>query len=102
MKFKGQEYWSGLPCTSPGDLPNPEITPVSPVLQVDSLLLNFIAFGTELYCIWNFPCGSEGKESSCNVGDPGSVPEWGRPPGEGNSNSLQYFYLENSIDRGAQ
>ena len=35
-----QEYWSGLPFLSPGDLPNPEIkptSPVSPALQTDSL-----------------------------------------------------------------
>ena len=33
-----QEYWSGLPFPSPGDLPNPGIEPGSPVLQEDSLL----------------------------------------------------------------
>ena len=33
-----QEYWSGLPCPPPGDLPNPGIEPVSPTLQADSLL----------------------------------------------------------------
>ena len=33
-----QEYWSGLPCPPPGDLPNPGIEPRSPGLQVDSLL----------------------------------------------------------------
>ena len=32
-----QEYWSGLPCLSPGDLPNPGIEPGSPALQADSL-----------------------------------------------------------------
>ena len=32
-----QEYWSGLPCPLPGDLPNPGIKPRSPTLQVDSL-----------------------------------------------------------------
>ena len=32
-----QEYWSGLPFPSPGDLPNPGIEPGSPVLQADSL-----------------------------------------------------------------
>ena len=32
-----QEYWSGLPCSPPGDLPEPEIEPKSPALQVDSL-----------------------------------------------------------------
>ena len=38
MEFSRQEYWSGLPCPSPGDLPNPGIKPRSPALQVDSLL----------------------------------------------------------------
>ena len=37
MGFSRQEYWSGLPCPSPGDLPNPEIEPRSPSLQADSL-----------------------------------------------------------------
>ena len=32
MGFSRQEYWSGLPCPSPGDLPDPEIEPVSPAL----------------------------------------------------------------------
>ena len=32
-----QEYWSGLPCPPPGDLPNPGIEPSSPTLEVDSL-----------------------------------------------------------------
>ena len=35
--FSRQEYWSGLPCPPPGDLPNPEIEPRSPALQVDSV-----------------------------------------------------------------
>ena len=35
--FSRQEYWSGFPCPSPGDLPNPGIKPRSPALQVDSL-----------------------------------------------------------------
>ena len=34
-------------------------------------------------------------------GDPGSVPEWGRSPGEGNGNPLQYSSLENPMDKGA-
>ena len=39
------------------------------------------------------PGSSNGKESVCNVGDPGSNPGSGRSPGEGNGNSLQYFCL---------
>ena len=38
MEFSRQEYWSGLPCPSPGDLPNPGIKPRSPAFQADSLL----------------------------------------------------------------
>ena len=37
LGFSRQEYWSGLPFPSPGDLPNPEIEPGSPVLQADAL-----------------------------------------------------------------
>ena len=37
MGFSRQEYWSGLPFPSPGDLPNPGIEPESPALQVDAL-----------------------------------------------------------------
>ena len=37
MGFSKQEYWSGLPCLFPGDLPNPAIEPRSLTLQVDSL-----------------------------------------------------------------
>ena len=45
-----------------------------------------------------------GKESPCNagdVGDSGSIPGWGRFPGGGNGNPLQYSHLRNSTDRGA-
>ena len=37
MGFSRQEYWSGQPFPSPGDLPNPGFDPPSPALQVDSL-----------------------------------------------------------------
>ena len=65
----------------PGDLPNPGIKPESPAL--------------------GFPGGSDGKESACNAGDPGSIPGSGRSLGEGNGNPLQYSCLENPMDRGA-
>ena len=38
MGFSRQEYWNGLPCPPPGDLPNPGIEPRCPTLQADSLL----------------------------------------------------------------
>ena len=46
--------------------------------------------------IRDFPSGLVGKESACNAGDPGSIPGWGRSPGEGNGNPLQYFCLGKS------
>ena len=47
-----------------------------------------------------FPGGSNGKESAYNGGDQGLIQESGRSPREGNGNPLQYFCLENSMDRG--
>ena len=46
--------------------------------------------------------GSDGKESACSVGDPGSIPGSGKSPGDRNGNLLQYSCLENSMDRGAR
>ena len=46
-------------------------------------------------CPVGFPGGSDGKESACNAGDPGSIPGSGRSPGEGNGYPLQYSYLGN-------
>ena len=47
-----------------------------------------------------FPGGSDGKESACNAGDPGSTPGLGRSPGEGKGYPFQYSCLRNPIDRG--
>ena len=44
------------------------------------------------------PGGSAGKESTCNVGNLGSIPGLGRSPEEGNSYPFQYSGLENSMD----
>ena len=68
MEFSKQEYWSGLPCPSPGTLPNSGIKPGSPALQVGSLLSEppvkpyiiadaaYLHFKTYLlfFCVW-FP-----------------------------------------------
>ena len=48
-----------------------------------------------------FPGGSDGKETACNVGEPGSIPGSGRSPKEGNGYPLQYSHLENPMARGA-
>ena len=45
-----------------------------------------------------FPCGSPGKESTCHVGDLGSIPGLGRSPGEGKGYTLHYPGLENSME----
>ena len=50
--------------------------------------------------IYGFPGGSDSKESVCNAGDLGSIPESGRSSEEGNDNLLQYSCLENPMDRG--
>ena len=49
----------------------------------------------------DFPGGLDGKASVYNAGDLGSSPGLGRYPGEGNGNPLQYYCLENPMDRGA-
>ena len=48
-----------------------------------------------------FLSGSDGKESTCSTEDLGSIPGWGRSPGEGNGDPLQYSRLENPMDREA-
>ena len=57
--------------------------------------------GYPLQYSWDFPSGSDRKESACSSGDLGSVPGSGRSPGEGHGNPLQYSCLENPMGRGA-
>ena len=45
-----------------------------------------------------FPVGSDGKESACSAGDLGSIPGFGRSPGDGHGNPLQHYCLENPRD----
>jgi len=49
----------------------------------------------------DFPGGSDSKASVYNAGELGSSPGLGRSPGERNGNPLQYYCLENPMDRGA-
>ena len=49
----------------------------------------------------DFPGGSDCKAFVYHVGDPGSSPKLRRSPGEGNGNPLQYYCLENPMDREA-
>ena len=48
-----------------------------------------------------FTGDSDGKESTCNAGDLGSIPGLGRSSGEGKGYPLQYSGLKNSMDKGA-
>ena len=65
-----------------------------------SILKTSLHIWGQVMCTKSFPSGSDGKESACYVGDLGSIPGWGRSPGDGNGNPLQYSCLENSLDKG--
>ena len=92
MGFPRQEYWSGLPCPSPGDLPDPGMESGS--LTSPALAGRFFTSVPPGI----FPDSSAGKESAWNVGDLGSVPRLTRSPGERRGYPLQYSGLENSMD----
>ena len=68
------------------------------------LELAFILCQTSICCHWlilyqGLPGSSDGKESACNVRDPGLVRGQGRSPGKGNGQPLQYSCLENPMDK---
>ena len=72
-------------------------------LQEAFLKLHFKVFMV-CKCIYSFPSGTSGKESTCNAGDireVGQIPGSGRSSGGGNDNPLQCSCLENLMDRGA-
>ena len=68
-----------------------------------SLIINLEIYSSYLY----LPVAEwlNGKESTCDKEDPGDarglIPGWGRSPGGGHGNPLQYSCLENPMDRGA-
>ena len=53
------------------------------------------------FSIYTSPGGSDIEVSAYNVGEPGSIPGSGTPPGEENGNPPQYSWLKNPMDRGA-
>ena len=83
MGFSRQEYWSGLPFLSPGDLPNPGIELGSPILQADGLTSE--------------PPGKPLPANAEEVRDMGSMPGSGVRHG----NPFQDSCLGNLLDRGA-
>ena len=71
-------------------------------------ILTFMNVNRVGHYIWSiiclisgFPGGSDGEESTCNIGNLGLIPASGRSSGEGNGYPLQYSCLENPMDRGA-
>ena len=68
--------------------------------QMTSFNMNYKDSVSPILRYWIFPSGSDGKKSTCNTGDLGSIPVWGRSPGGGHGHPLQYSCLENPMDRG--
>ena len=101
MGFSRQEYWSGLPFPSPGDLSNPGIESRSPTLQVDCLPAepsgkppsSLTRDQTYTSCI---------ESKVLTIGPPGKSQQYltasAITDGEGNGNPLQYSCLENPRD----
>ena len=72
-------------------------------IYYSSIYIYYLVIYSHVYIFFqislpDFPGGSDGKESACNAGGPGSIPGSGRSPGEGNGYPLQYSSLENSMD----
>ena len=107
MGFLRQEYWSGLPFSSSGDLPDLGIEPLSPRLAGGFFTTEppkkpVYRYACVYVCVFVCsPGGSDGKESACNEGELSSIPGSGRSREEGHGNPLQYSCLENPMDRGA-
>ena len=70
MGFSRQEYWSGLPFPSPGDLSNPGIKPGPPALQADALTAELPSREKHRTIVGQI----SSKESACNAGEAGSIP----------------------------
>ena len=106
MEFSKQEYWSGLPFPSPGDVPDPGTKPRSPALKADSLLSKppgkpWFYFGIlQTSSLGASQVALVVKELPANAGDSSLIPGLGRPCGGGNVISFQYSCLEN-FDREA-
>ena len=69
------------------------------MLRVTQLGSNRTEISTQVF-FDDFPGGLDGKVSVYNAGDPGSIPGSGRSPGAENGNPLQYYCLEDPMDRG--
>ena len=107
MEFPRQEYWSGLSCPPPGDLPNPGIEPQSltspalggslPLVPPGKPVLNIPFFYFQL----GFSDGSDSRETVSNAGDLGWSLSQEDPLEKGMATLSHYSSLENPMDRGA-
>ena len=79
-------------------LPNLPLIPY-PKKQILIMIQEMIIY--TLYVCIHLSGGSDGIESARNAGNRGPIPGLGRHPGEGNYETVQYFCLENFMDRGA-
>ena len=75
------------------DFRHKQIKPLSNFLEVEGIKARYLL-------VVGFASSSDGKESACNEGDPGSIPVLQRYPGDENGYPLQYSCLENPIVRG--
>ena len=82
-----REYWSGLPCPSPGDLPDPGIKPMS-LMPHHSMMLSVLV-GSQVALMVKNPPANAG-----DVKDAGLIPGSGRSPEGRLGNPLQYSCLE--------
>ena len=123
LGFSRQEHWSGLPFPSPMHESEKKVKSLScvqlsatpwtsahqalpsmgffqaRVLQWGAIATHWSGvplLPTPLFL--GFPCSSAGKESTCKVGDLGSIPGLGRSPGDWKGYPIQYSSLENSMD----
>ena len=85
MGFSRQEYWSGLPLPSPGDLPDPGIEPGSPAFQADALPLSHQGNQGPAYSKQSYP-------NSAFPSSHGLLPSWGLPWWPCNRYSSLYLY----------
>ena len=94
MGFSRQEYWSGLPCPSPEDLPDPGIEPTSLAMAGKFFTTKSPTKPKQLPFTEHLmlPDSSVGKESACNAGGPSLIPGSGRSTGEGVGYPLQYSW----------
>ena len=70
----------------------------SKLMRIKECLKTILSAMWKHYANISFPGNSDGKESTCNARDLGSIPGWRRSPGEVKSYPLQYSDPENSVD----